>query len=169
MLIGGAWVGSESGETFRCVDPYTELAWGRVPVAGSAEVNRAVDAARRAFDTGGWPQTTASVRAALLHRLADLIDEHADALAQRQVRENGKLLTEMRAGATVFSGDCRFFAGLAETLTGATVPLSATRTSSATRCVSRSASLPRSRPGTRRSTCSAGSSSQRWQPETRSS
>ena len=124
MLIGGAWVGSESGETFRCVDPYTELAWGRVPVAGSAEVNRAVDAARRAFDTGGWPQTTASVRAALLHRLADLIDEHADALAQRQVRENGKLLTEMRAGATVFSGDCRFFAGLAETLTGATVPLS---------------------------------------------
>jgi aldehyde dehydrogenase (NAD+) len=114
MLIDGAWVGAESGETFSCVDPYTEATWGHVPLAGAADVDRAVQAARRAFDSDGWPQTTPAARAALLRRLAQLIEENADALAHRQIRENGKLISEMRPGATAVAGDCYFFAGLAE-------------------------------------------------------
>jgi aldehyde dehydrogenase (NAD+) len=125
MLVDGDWVQAESGETFSCVDPYTEEPWGRVPVAGPAEVERAVLAARRAFDEDGWPQTPAAKRASLLRRLAALIEEHADALTHRQIRENGKLISEMRPGADVIAADCYFFAGLAETLHGFTVPVSA--------------------------------------------
>lgn len=124
MLIDGAWVDAESGETFTCVDPYTEASWGHVPLAGAADVERAVQAARRAFDSDGWPQTTPAARAALLRRLAQLIEENADALTHRQIRENGKLISEMRPGATAVAGDCYFFAGLAETLQGTTVPVS---------------------------------------------
>jgi len=95
MLIDGAWVAAESGETFSCVDPFTEEPWGRVPVAGAGAVDRAVRAARRAFDEGGWPHTPAADRAALLRRLAALIETHAEELAVRQIRENGKLASEM--------------------------------------------------------------------------
>jgi acyl-CoA reductase-like NAD-dependent aldehyde dehydrogenase len=124
MLIDGAWVAAESGEAFSCVDPFTEASWGRVPLAGAADVDRAVRAARRAFDEGGWPQTLPAARAASLRRLARLIEDDADALAHRQIRENGKLITEMRPGADVVAGDCYFFAGLAESLHGTTVPVS---------------------------------------------
>jgi aldehyde dehydrogenase (NAD+) len=124
MLVDGAWVSAESGETFSCVDPYTETSWGHVPLAAAADVDRAVKAARRAFDEGGWPQTSPASRAALLRNLAQLIADHADELTHRQIRENGKLVSEMRPGADVVAGDCFFFAGLAETLHGTTVPLS---------------------------------------------
>jgi aldehyde dehydrogenase (NAD+) len=124
MLIDGEWVAATSGETFRCVDPYLEAEWGHVPVASAGDVDRAVGAARRAFDEDGWPQTAPAKRAALLRRLAELIERHADDLVERQIRENGKLITEMRPGADVVAGDCYFFAGLAETLAGSTVQLS---------------------------------------------
>jgi acyl-CoA reductase-like NAD-dependent aldehyde dehydrogenase len=125
MLIDGEWVAAESGETFACVDPYSEEPWGRVPLAGPADVDRAVRAARRAFDSDGWPQTAPAARAALLRRLAQLIEANADALTHRQIRENGKLYSEMRPGAGVVASDCYFFAGLAETLHGMSVPVSA--------------------------------------------
>jgi aldehyde dehydrogenase (NAD+) len=123
MLIDGVWRDGASGETFACVDPFLELEWGRVPVASAEDVDAAVGAARRAFDRDGWPQTAPAARAALLRRLGGLIEEHADELAARQVRENGKLLTEMRRGIDVLVGDAHFFAGLAETLHGHTVQL----------------------------------------------
>jgi aldehyde dehydrogenase (NAD+) len=125
LLIDGAWLPARSGETFPCVDPYTEARWGRVPVAAAEDVDRAVRAARRAFDDDGWPQTPPAARASLLRRLAQLIADNADALTNRQIRENGKLISEMRPGADVLAGDCYFFSGLAETLQGTTVPVSA--------------------------------------------
>jgi aldehyde dehydrogenase (NAD+) len=123
LLVDGEWVVAASGETFSCLDPYNEASWGHVPVAGPEDVDRAVRAARRAFDEDGWPQTSAAARAALLRRLAELIAAEGDALARRQVRENGKLVTEMRAGVDVVAADCHYFAGLAEALQGATVPV----------------------------------------------
>jgi aldehyde dehydrogenase (NAD+) len=125
MLIAGEWVAASSGDTFACVDPFLEEPWGRVPVAGPEDVDRAVTAARHAFDRGGWPETPPARRAALLRRLAQLIEQNADALTVRQIRENGKLVTEMRPGADVLAADCYFFAGLAETLHGHTVTVSA--------------------------------------------
>jgi aldehyde dehydrogenase (NAD+) len=125
MLVDGAWVAAESGETFSCVDPFTEEPWGRVPLAGAVDVDRAVRSARRAFDDGGWPQLPATERASLLRRLAALIEAHADELAFRQIRENGKLASEMVPGARAVASDCYFFAGLAETLHGVSVPVQA--------------------------------------------
>ena len=124
MLIDAEWVPALSGDAFSCVDPYTEQAWGRVPVAGPADVERAVQAARRAFDRDGWPGIPPAQRAALLRRLAALIEEDAEELAVRQVLENGKLIGEMRAGSGVLASACYYFAGLTEVLHGLSVPVS---------------------------------------------
>jgi aldehyde dehydrogenase (NAD+) len=121
MLIDGERVPSRSGRTFACVDPYTEQAWGRIPEADAADIDLAVHSARRAFDAGGWPQTAPARRAALLRKLADLIATHAEAIALRQIQENGKLRGEMRAGSDVLANACHYFAGLAETLHGMTL------------------------------------------------
>ncbi|OUS88580.1 aldehyde dehydrogenase [Rhodococcus sp. NCIMB 12038] len=121
MLIDGEWVGPGDRDTFSCVDPYENQPWGRVPVATADDVDRAVRAARRAFDEDGWPQTPAVVRAGLLRRLADLIERHADELARIQIHENGKLIGEMTGGAQALAMHARFVAGLAETIGGSSV------------------------------------------------
>jgi aldehyde dehydrogenase (NAD+) len=121
MLIDGDWVPAASGETFRCVDPYENQEWGRVPAADSADVDRAVRAARRAFDSGGWPQTPPAQRAALLRRLGDLIEQHADELARIQIHENGKLIGEMSRGTFMLGAHARYVAGLVENLHGDTI------------------------------------------------
>ena len=124
MLIDGEWVAAASGKSFACEDPYLEQQWGKVPLAGAIDVDRAVQAARRAFDQDGWPQTAPARRAALLRQLAWLIEANADRLAHQQVHENGKLIGEMRAGSDVLANACHYFAGLAETLHGMTIPAS---------------------------------------------
>ena len=121
MLIDGQWVGAAAGQTFTCVDPYTDESWGRIPEASPSEVDRAVRAARRAFDAGGWRQTLPAQRAALLRKLARLIEANAEALTYQQIRENGKLVSEMRPQLDVLASACYYFAGLAETLTGASL------------------------------------------------
>jgi aldehyde dehydrogenase (NAD+) len=121
MLIDGQWVPAATEQTFSCVDPYTEESWGRIPEASAAEVDRAVRAARRAFDAGGWRHTLPAQRAALLRKLARLIEANAEALTYQQIRENGKLVSEMRPQLDVLANACYYFAGLAETLTGASL------------------------------------------------
>jgi len=121
MLIDGEWVAALGGETFRCVDPYEDREWGRVPSAQAQDVDRAVSAARRAFDTGGWPQTPPAQRAALLRRLGDLIEQHADELARIQIQENGKLIGEMSRGTFMLGAHARYVAGLVENLHGETI------------------------------------------------
>ena len=120
MLIDGKWVLAKSGATFRCVDPFTGKDWGHVPAAAAADVDDAVQAARRAFDSGGWPQTPPAQRANLLRRLGTLIAENARTLIEAQVHENGKLVGEMTSGLRTIVGDCNFYAGLAETIRGYT-------------------------------------------------
>ena len=124
MLIDGEWVKARSGATFSCVDPFTEETWGRVPRADAADVDAAVKAARRAFDHDGWPQTPPAKRAALLRRLGQLIEKNLEALVYRQVRENGRLISEMRPGTLAVGTACYYYAGLAETVHGLTLPVS---------------------------------------------
>ncbi len=124
MLIDGEWVESGSGKTFSCVDPYTEERWGQIPAADAADVDRAVRAARRAFDVDGWPRTPPARRAALLRKLGELIEQNLDALVYRQIRENGRLISEMRPGTQAVATACYYYAGLAETLHGLTAPVS---------------------------------------------
>jgi acyl-CoA reductase-like NAD-dependent aldehyde dehydrogenase len=120
--IDGAWTAGVGGRSFSCVDPFTEEEWGHVPEAAAADVDAAVQAARRAFDESGWPKLPAAHRAALLRRLGQLIETNADRLVRQQIWENGKLISEMAPGIQVLARTCYFYAGLAETLHGTTVP-----------------------------------------------
>ncbi len=121
LLIDGAWTAGAGKHFFSCVDPFTEEEWARVPEAEPADVDAAVRAARRAFDKSGWPQTPPGRRAALLRRLAQLIEANAERLVRQQIWENGKLISEMGPGIQVLAGDGYYYAGLAETVHGMTV------------------------------------------------
>jgi acyl-CoA reductase-like NAD-dependent aldehyde dehydrogenase len=125
MLIDGAWTTGTGQRTFSCVDPFTEEEWGHVPEATAEDVNNAVQAARRAFDQGPWRQTSAGQRAALLRRLAQLIEANTDRLVRQQVWENGKLISETGQGPRALASLCNYCAGLAETVHGMTVPSAA--------------------------------------------
>jgi acyl-CoA reductase-like NAD-dependent aldehyde dehydrogenase len=119
MLLNGEWV--EGSGQMRSVDPANGVEWAVLPVAGEADVDRAVAAARRAFEAGTWADMTATERGRLMFRLADLIDEHADELAAIESRDNGKLLRETTAQARSLSRWYRFYGGLADKVEG-TVP-----------------------------------------------
>ncbi|MFQ6018678.1 MAG: aldehyde dehydrogenase, partial [Kiloniellaceae bacterium] len=123
LYIGGAWVDPASGEWFESFNPYTGRPWALVPRGTEADVERAVEAAHKAFVAGAWPQLTASARGALLRRLADLLAEHADRLAEIEVRDNGKLIAEMRAQLRYLPQWYYYFGGLADKIEGRVVPI----------------------------------------------
>jgi acyl-CoA reductase-like NAD-dependent aldehyde dehydrogenase len=122
FLINGKWCASRSGACISAHDPYREVDWGRIADADAADIDLAVGAAADAFADGRWSGRLAGERARCLFRLADLIEREAETLVKQQIFENGKLISEMRPGMAAVAGDCRFFAGLAETHGGATVP-----------------------------------------------
>ena len=122
MLAGGQWLPSESGETFDSINPFTAEAWARVPRGGAADVDRAVAAAKAAFQ-GPWREWTASARGALLMRLADLVAEEADRLATIETTDNGKLIAEMRSQLNYVPLWYRYFGGLADKIEGRVIPI----------------------------------------------
>jgi acyl-CoA reductase-like NAD-dependent aldehyde dehydrogenase len=124
MFIDGKWTDGIGGERLASTNPFNGKQWATVPNADSKDVDLAVSAARRAFDDGGWPQTPPSMKARLLRKLGDLIEERADELSETQVHENGKLIREVRGQSKALAGHCYYFAGLAEMLHGYTVPVS---------------------------------------------
>lgn len=95
-VIGGEQVESRAGGRFDTVNPWTREVWAEVALGTPADARRAVDAARSAFDDGPWPRMGYAQRGALLHRLADLIDEHGEALARADTRDMGKPISLMR-------------------------------------------------------------------------
>lgn len=97
MLIDGEWTEACNGRRLDSLNPYTRQVWATVPDADASDVDRAVAAARRAFDDSGWPQTTPQYRAALLRKLAELIARDAEKFATIESRDNGKLYKEMLA------------------------------------------------------------------------
>jgi aldehyde dehydrogenase (NAD+) len=118
MLIDGEWVQAADGRSFSCRDPYENIAWGQIPLAGATDVDRAVDAAQRAFPA--WSALPPAGRGALLRRLAAAIEASGEELARLQVRENGKTISEMRAVSQSLAGDAHYFAALAEMAMGET-------------------------------------------------
>src|ERR1041384_497469 len=91
-FIDGQWVAAQSGELFDSFDPFTAKVWARIPKCDGRDVDRAVEAARRAFETGDWPALNATQRGHLLRRLGDLIARDVDHLASTEVQDNGKLI-----------------------------------------------------------------------------
>lgn len=119
--IGGKWVSAESGETFESEDPYTGEPWALIPLCGEADVNKAVEAAYAAWDSGPWSETTASARGRMMRRLGDLIAENAEELGQLEVRDNGKLISEMLAQCKYLPEWFYYYGGLADKITGSVI------------------------------------------------
>jgi 1-pyrroline dehydrogenase len=115
-LIGGEWVDAASGETMEVLNPATGETIAEVPSASAEDVDRAVQAAKRALPE--WLETTPGERAELLLKLADAIDEHADELAELESRNVGKPLSYAKDEMPVCSDNIRFFAGAARVLEG---------------------------------------------------
>ncbi|HLX58042.1 MAG TPA: aldehyde dehydrogenase family protein [Ktedonobacteraceae bacterium] len=125
MLIGGQWVESASGKTFDTINPSTGSVLAKVAEGDSEDINRAVAAARKAFESGPWPKLTPSQRGRLLWKLADLIEQHAEELAQLETLDNGKPIRYSRGGDVPLTADhFRYFAGWATKLEGDTIPVS---------------------------------------------
>jgi aminomuconate-semialdehyde/2-hydroxymuconate-6-semialdehyde dehydrogenase len=123
-VIDGEEVESASGARFDTVDPWTRTAYAEVALGGAAEVERAVAAARTAYDEGPWPRMGYAERGALLHRLADLIGEHADELAMADTRDMGKPISDAKAKDVPRAAqNFRFFADHARLAAGEALPM----------------------------------------------
>ena len=122
LLIDGKWVNPTNNNYFESFNPYTGKPWCLVAKGTEEDVNKAVDAAHQAFTQGEWPSLTATQRGALLRKMGDLIAEHADQLAEIEVKDNGKLLSEMSAQLHAIPQWYYYFAGLADKVEGSVLP-----------------------------------------------
>jgi aldehyde dehydrogenase (NAD+) len=123
LLINNRWVPSESGKTFATINPSTGEEICQVAEADAADVDKAVKAARAAFE-GPWRKMRASERGRLLYRLADLIEANADELARLETLDNGKPLSIAKAVDVAKTIACyRYFAGWADKVQGKTIPI----------------------------------------------
>lgn len=122
MLIDGEWVDAASGETFDTVYPGTGQVIARVAAAGREDVDRAVQAARRAFEEGEYHTMNGADRGRLLWRIADLMEANIEELAELETLDNGKPLIESLKVDLPQSIACfRYYAGWAGKTTGETV------------------------------------------------
>ncbi|MHA6620727.1 aldehyde dehydrogenase [Pseudonocardia sp. DLS-67] len=119
LFIDNETVAPGSGEHFDVVDPVSGRCWVRAAAASAEDVDRAVRSARRAF-RGEWADYRAADRADFLIRFGQAVAEHAEELADLQVRENGKLMREMHGQAKLLREYFNFYAGLAQMPTGTT-------------------------------------------------
>jgi acyl-CoA reductase-like NAD-dependent aldehyde dehydrogenase len=123
FLIGGKWVAAKSGKTFETVNPSNEEVLSLIAEGDKADVDEAVKAARKAFEEGKWANMGPHERARLMFKIAELIDAHADELAELETLDNGKPLTFSRgfdipAAAETF----RYYGGWVTKIYGETNP-----------------------------------------------
>jgi len=123
MFVDGKNREPAGGEWFDTDNPFTGTPWAQVARGGADDVADAVDAAQRALDSGSWPELTASARGALLRRLGDTIAANARRLAEIEVRDNGKLFTEMYGQLRYLPEWFYYYGGLADKVEGSVIPL----------------------------------------------
>jgi len=124
LLINNRWVSSESGKTFPTINPATGEEIAQVAEADSGDVDKAVRAARAAFDGGPWRKISAAERGRMLNRLADLIEQNADELALLESLDNGKPYQVAKAADLPLTIACyRYYAGWADKVQGKTIPI----------------------------------------------
>ncbi|WP_433171485.1 aldehyde dehydrogenase [Actinoallomurus sp. CA-150999] len=123
-VIDGEEVTSGSGATFSSADPYTREPWAEIALGDQADADRAVTAARRAFDSGPWPRMGTAERGRILHRLADLIEAHVEDLGMADTRDMGKPITQSRGNDVPrAAANFRFFADHARLSTAELLPM----------------------------------------------
>jgi phenylacetaldehyde dehydrogenase len=124
-LIGGQWTPAASGKSFEVFNPADASVIARVPDSDKEDINRAVVAARRAFESGPWQRLTPGERGRLVWRIGDLILQHADELAELESLDNGKPRAVARVADIPLAADLfHYMAGWATKLEGHTIPIS---------------------------------------------
>lgn len=125
LLIDGQWVDAASGKTFETLNPATGEVIAAVAEADKADVDKAVAAARRAFENSAWSEMPAAQRGQLLNRLADLIEQNKDELAALETLDNGKPISDsLNADLPLTIACYRYYAGWADKIHGKTIPIS---------------------------------------------
>jgi len=124
MLINGKWVEAASGKTFPTYNPATGEVLANVAEGDREDIDRAVKAARAAFESGPWAKMSPAVRARLIWKLADLIEKHLEEFAQLESLDNGKPLAIARVADLPLTVEhFRYYAGWATKIEGNTIPL----------------------------------------------
>ncbi|EGL15961.1 MULTISPECIES: aldehyde dehydrogenase family protein [unclassified Paenibacillus] len=125
LFIDGEFVDSVYGSTFTTPNPATGDILAVVSEATEEDIDLAVKAARRAFDEGPWPGLSAAERSRLIYRLADLVEDNLEELAQLETLDNGKPIAETRAADLPLAVEhLRYFAGWSTKIVGQTIPVS---------------------------------------------
>jgi acyl-CoA reductase-like NAD-dependent aldehyde dehydrogenase len=125
MVIGGETVDAADGQTFGVVNPATGASIATAPLGGKADVDRAVEAAQAAFEAPkGWSSWAAGKRGRTLAKLAALVKEHTEELAQLESRNTGKPITSARGEIVGVSLVFDYYAGAANKIYGQTIPVS---------------------------------------------
>ena len=126
MFINGKWVNSASGKTFPTYNPATGDVLANIAEGDKEDINRAVAAARAAFEHGPWRKMTPSERGRLIWKLGELIEKHNEEFAQLESLDNGKPVTIARVADVPLTADLfRYMAGWATKIEGNTIPISA--------------------------------------------
>jgi len=125
MLIGGQWVEAASGKTFETHNPATGEVLAHVAEGDREDIDRAVKAARKAFEEGPWPEISPAARGRLLLKLADLVEKNHEELAELETLDNGKPVFFSRIADVPATADMfRYYGGWATKVEGTTVPIS---------------------------------------------
>ena len=120
ILIGADWIDPSSDSVIPVINPADGDAMGRIADAAAADVDRAVRAARKAFDEGPWPGMKPGERALLMNRIANAIEANAEQLAQLETLDNGKPINFARGDVFAAIGAMRYYAGWADKIHGST-------------------------------------------------
>ena len=122
LLISNRWVPAQSGKTFATIDPSTEQELARVAEADAVDVDEAVRAARKAFDSGPWPGMSPQGRTRILLKIADLLERNADELAALESLDMGMPVWRSAASVAAAVETFRYYAGWPSKILGSTIP-----------------------------------------------
>ncbi|MCP5081829.1 MAG: aldehyde dehydrogenase [Alphaproteobacteria bacterium] len=123
FYIDGEFCEAEGGATFDSVDPSTGEVWAKFPAASAGDVDKAVEAAHRAFENPEWANMLPTQRGKLLFRLAELVAEHAGEIAELETRDTGKVIRETKGVTGYVAEFFRYFGGLADKIEGSVLPI----------------------------------------------
>jgi acyl-CoA reductase-like NAD-dependent aldehyde dehydrogenase len=126
LFLDGQWADPQSGRFFKTINPATEEAITEVAEAGPQDVDRAVEAARRAFESGPWSKMAAADRGRILWKLGDLIEANVQEIGRLETLDQGKTITESTRVDVPLAADCfRYYAGWTTKIEGETIPVRA--------------------------------------------
>ena len=123
IYINGQWCDSASGKWFDSLDPYTGESWASIPQCNSTDVEAAVEAAHKAFESEAWRGLTATARGKMVKKFGQVLLDNAEKLAAIEVRDNGKLYTEVVNQCRYMTEWFEYYGGLADKVEGTVPPI----------------------------------------------